>query len=112
MEAQPKQFRGWGWASALYLIAALICAYMTVSARMDQIHGTGAFSPAAYKAICAVGLVLGAVGAVALLLRGRRSNSNFRAAILSILFGLLVFGLGFASTVDRPTASQQSATTG
>jgi len=94
MVDQPVRFRRASWSAAAYLLLSIVLLCMIVTFGMNYVPGTGSFNTPLWTGICFLGILIGVVGAGILGLKARASNSNLRAAILSLLFGSVFFALG------------------
>ena len=105
MTTQPRQYRRSSWLCFAYLLAAMIVLGIVVCSAMDFIHGGTVLTPSVVQTLSVAGDVLGVLAIILLLLQRSRSNSNFRAAILATVFGLLIFGLATVASMNHPAAS-------
>lgn len=105
MATQPRRYRQSSWLCFAYLLAAVVVLGVAVCSAMDYIHGGAALTPSVLQVLSIAGDLLGVAALLLLLIRGDRSNSNFRAAILATVFGLLIFGLATAAALNHPAVA-------
>lgn len=102
MATQPKEYRRFSWLCFAYLLAGIVVLGVTVCSAMDYIHGSAVPAPSLMQVLSIGGDIVGLAALLLLLAQRNRSNSNFRAAILATIFGLLIFALATAASLRHP----------